>query len=86
MTRVQIEIPDTDRERFLRQARREGMTLSAWLRAAGRARLENQPQARPFASEEDATAFFRACDDLEGPEMEPDWGEHLRVIDSSRAI
>ncbi len=49
-------------------------------------RLKDQPHATPFASEEDATAFFRACDDLEGPEMEPDWNEHLRVIDSSRAI
>lgn len=85
MTRVQIEIPDKDRERFVRQARREGITLSAWLRAAGRARLENQSRARPFASEEDALAFFRACDDLDGPEVEPDWGEHLRVINESRA-
>lgn len=85
MTRVQIEIPDTDRERFVRQARREGMTLSAWLRAAGRARLENQSHARPFASKEDAMAFFRACEDLDGPEVEPDWDEHLRVINASRA-
>ncbi len=85
MTQVQIEIPDSDRELFVRQARREGMTLSAWLHAAGRARLETQQRARPFASAEDAMAFFRACDDLDGPEMEPDWSEHLRIINASRA-
>ncbi len=61
------------------------MTLSAWLHAAGRARLETQQRARPFASAEDAMAFFRACDDLDGPEMEPDWSEHLRVINASGA-
>ena len=85
MTQVQIEIPDSDRDLFVRQARREGMTLSAWLHAAGRARLERQQRARPFALEEDAVAFFRACDDLDGPEVEPDWSEHLRVINESRA-
>ncbi|MDE0142044.1 MAG: hypothetical protein F4047_03760 [Caldilineaceae bacterium SB0670_bin_27] len=85
MTQVQIEIPDSDRDLFVRQARREGMTLSAWLCAAGRARLESQSRARPFASAEDAMAFFRACDDLDGPEVEPDWSEHLRVINESRA-
>jgi len=29
-------------------------------------------------------AFFRACDDLDGPEQEPDWSEHLRVIKATR--
>ncbi len=85
MTQVQIEIPDSDRERFVRQARREGMTLSAWLHAAGRARLENSQRTRPFATMKDAMEFFRACDDLDGPEVEPDWSEHLRVINASRA-
>ena len=33
MTNVQIEISDADRERFVRQALREGMTLSGWLYA-----------------------------------------------------
>lgn len=85
MTQVQIEIPDSDRELFVRQARREGMTLSAWPHAAGRARLERQQRARPFASADDAMAFFRSCDDLDGPEVEPDWSVHLRVINESRA-
>ncbi len=77
MTRVQIEIPDTERERFVRQADREGMTLSARLHAAARERLESRQHAQPFASAEDVMAFFRACDALDGPDKEPDWSEHL---------
>ena len=84
MTKVQIEISDADRERFVRQARREGMTLSGWLHAAACECLENRQQAKPFVSVEDAMAFFRACDDLDGPEEEPDWSEHLRVIEATR--
>ena len=33
MARVQLVMPDADRDRFVDQARREGMSLSAWLRA-----------------------------------------------------
>ena len=32
MARVQLVIPDEDRDRFVHQAQRTGMTLSAWLR------------------------------------------------------
>lgn len=85
MARVQLLIPDDERERFADQARREGMTFSAWLRAAARARLEDSRKTRRFASEEEMEAFFRACDLNDGPENEPDWHEHLAVIAASRA-
>ena len=85
MARVQIVIPDEDRDRFVHQARTEGMTLSAWLRAAARARLEERQQVRRFESPEDVREFFKACEAVEGPEAEPDWSEHLRVINESRA-
>ena len=38
-----------------------------------------------FVSEEDVEAFFRACDDRESRELEPDWHEHLGVMTASRA-
>ncbi len=84
MARVQLVIPDEDRDRFVHQARSEGMTLSAWLRTAARQRLEEQQRSHPFASPEDLAGFFRACDALEGPGREPDWEQHLAVIDESR--
>ena len=84
MARVQLVMSDEDRDRFIHQARSEGMTLSAWLRAAARERLKERQQVVPFESPAELEGFFRACDTLEGPEMEPDWSEHLDVINESR--
>ncbi len=85
MARVQLVIPEADRDRFVLQARREGMTLSAWLRAAAHTRLAERQRVKPFESLEDLEEFFKMCDALEGPETEPDWEDHLRVINESRA-
>lgn len=84
MARVQIIIPDGDRDRFVAQARREGLTLSGWLRAAARERLAARRSADPFETEEDLEAFFRECDAIDGPEREPDWEEHLAVLRESQ--
>ncbi len=85
MARVQLIIPDEDRDRFAHQARMEGTTFSAWLRAAAHARLEDRQRVKRFESPEDVRAFFQACDAMDGPEAEPDWNEHLQVINASRA-
>ena len=84
MARVQLVIPDDDRERFVDQARREGMSLSAWLRAAARERLEASQNVKRFESPEDVEEFFRSYAGLDGPETEPDWSEHLRVMNEAR--
>ena len=84
MARVQLVMPDEDRDRFVHQARREGMSLSSWLRAAARERLETRQSIKHFQAPEDVEEFFRACAALDGPETEPDWSEHLRVMDESR--
>ena len=85
MARVQLVIPDEDRERFVHQARKEGMSFSAWLRAAAREHLERKQREKPFESEADLQAFWRECDAQAGPEREPDWEEHLKVINASRS-
>ena len=84
MARVQLVIPDEDRDRFVHQARREGLTFSAWLRAAARDRLEDRQRSDPFQSPAQLEEFFQACDALAGPEREPDWDEHLGVMAESR--
>ena len=84
MARIQLIIPDEDRARFVHQARREGISLSAWLRAAARERLEQRSKVRRFESEKDLAAFFAECDKSEGPGVEPDWEQHLSVINESR--
>ena len=85
MARVQLVMPDADRDRFVDQARREGMSLSAWMREAARERLRERQRVKLFESPDDVLAFFRSCDELDGPETEPDWGEHLRTMNESRA-
>ena len=77
-------IQDDDHASFVRQARREALTLSAWLRAAAQDRLRRGERARRFAAVADVEAFFAECDRLPGPEREPDWSEHLATMDRSR--
>lgn len=84
MARVQLIIPDADREQFVHQARREGMTLSAWLRAAAHERLDARQRAERFKSSEDLKRFFQRCAEREGPGVEPDWEEHLAVLNESK--
>ena len=83
MARVQLIIPDEDRDRLVHQARREGMTFSAWLRAAAHERLEERQRSERFKSPEDLRRFFQECDARRGPGVEPDWEEHKRTIEVS---
>ena len=82
MARVQLLIPDEDRDRFVHQARREGLTFSAWLRAAAHARLEEKKPR--FSRTDDLSDFFRQCDARRGGGMEPDWKAQKRAIEASR--
>jgi len=84
MSRFQLVMPDDDHARFVRQASREGMSLSAWLRTAARERLERQSSLARFRSVADLDAFFARCDALTGPPVEPDWQQHLATIAESR--
>ena len=45
---------------------------------------DRRQRAEPFESTEHLREFFQACDALPGPEAEPEWEEHLSVIDESR--
>ena len=84
MARVQLLIPDADKDRFVHQARREGMSLSAWLRAAARERLTERQKVKRFKTAEDVRAFFERVHAEAGPGREPDWEEHLAVINESK--
>ena len=84
MARVQLVIPDEDHDRYVRQARREGISLNAWLRTAARERLDKHKAIMQFESPEEVQEFFASCADGEGPGTESDWSDHLRVIHESR--
>lgn len=80
-SRVQVVLSDAEREAFRQQAAAEKLTLSAWLREAARARLEEH-RRRPLQTVEDVRTFFSSLPEEEG--REPEWSAHLRVMDESR--
>jgi hypothetical protein len=82
-TRIQVVVDEAEREAFRAQAQREGVSLSAWLREAGRRRLEAERPRLRLQTAEELEAFFAAIPDTGG--REPDWEEHKRVIGESMA-
>ena len=84
MASVRLLIPDEDHARFTHQAQTEGMSLSAWLRAAATERLDRRAPPERFASRAAVERFFAECDAREAPGVEPDWERHLEVIAESR--
>jgi capsular polysaccharide biosynthesis protein len=82
--RVQVILDESERAEFRRQARREGQSLSAWLRQAGQERLRARERAPKFTDRNSLAEFFERCDRHAGAGPEPDWVEHRRVIEQSR--
>jgi hypothetical protein len=82
-TRIQVVVDATEREAFRARARAEGRSLSEWLREAGRQRLRDSAPA-DLTDPDALDAFFAECDANEGTGNEPDWTEHLAVIEESR--
>ncbi|MFW6193026.1 MAG: ribbon-helix-helix protein, CopG family [Gemmatimonadota bacterium] len=80
-SRIQLVVDEEEKERFRREAAREGKSLSAWLREAARSRMARRSAPR-LDTVEELRAFFEACDERE-TEPEPDWREHRRVIEGS---
>ncbi len=84
MPRIHLVVSEPDRTRYAAAARREGLTLSAWLRAAAADRLDRRASAEPFRTEDDVWRFFEDRDAETGCGPEPDWEQHLAVMRASR--
>ena len=82
--RIHLIVSEPDRTRYAAAARREGLTLSAWLRAAAAERLDRRTGTEPFHTEDDVWRFFADRDAEMGCGTEPDWEQHLDVIRASR--
>ena len=82
-TKVQVVLGEVEHEEFRRRAAREGLSLSAWMREAARARVAAVPSPS-ISTVEELRAFFAACDARETA-PEPEWEAHLRVAEESRA-
>jgi hypothetical protein len=84
MARIQVLTDDAEREAFRAQARREGRSLSDWLREAGRQRLREAQSAR-LRGPEDLKDFFAEIDRRHGEDArEEDWEVHRERIARSR--
>ena len=57
--------------------------MSAWLRAAEE-RLERNSRVQPFESVTDLKAFFTECDKRDSGGIDPDWEQHISVINEVR--
>lgn len=84
-TRVQVILDEAEREAFRTKAEQEGMSLSAWLRQAGKDRLAAKAHGKTIQTVKDLRRFFKACDSAQSGK-EPDWEEHKRVIARSRGL
>ena len=85
MPRIHLIVSEPDRTRYAAAARREGLTLSAWLRAAAADRLDSQSNTEPFRTKDDVWRFFADRDAEAGCGTEPDWEQHLAVMRASRS-
>jgi hypothetical protein len=83
MERIQVLIHPDERELFRRLADQRGLSLSAWLRDAALKQSVAESEVPRLRSVEDLRAFFAECDARE-PGREPDWEEHLAVLDASK--
>lgn len=81
-TRINLVVDEEEKARFRRQAEREGLSLSEWLREAARAKADDAEDGPPLDTVEGLREFFAACDRREEG-REPDWEEHRRVIEES---
>lgn len=79
--RIHIVVDAAEKERFRRQAAREGKTLSEWLREAAAEKVASAGEAA-LDTAEALSSFFEACDARETG-REPDWEAHRRVIEQS---
>lgn len=81
MARVQIVMSDAERAIFKRQAEQEGLSFSAWIRAAARDRCEFRNRQAKFESADDVRAFFARHDSTLGPGSGPGWEEYKAIIE-----
>ncbi len=78
--RVQVIIDEEEAAMFRQQAKKEEVSLSRWLREAGRKRLETEQVNRSLKNPERLEEFFRECDQRDQAGAEPDWKEHKKLI------
>ncbi len=81
--RVQVILDESEQESIRREAERQGLSVSAWMREAARERLRMRAETERLETTEQLEAFFEDCGERETG-IEPGWEEQRSVIESSR--
>jgi len=81
-TRIHLVLAEAEKALFEQAARKEGQTLSAWLREAASEKLARTTPPT-LTTVADLEAFFERCNQREEG-REPDWEVHRQVIEASR--
>ncbi len=81
-TRIHLVIDERERDAFRARAAAEGLTLSEWLREAARERFERERPVE-IRTVADLDRFFAERGAAEAG-TEPDWEQHLDVMERSR--
>ncbi len=85
MARVQMVLKDGERARYVYHAKRDGKSLSAWLREAAQEKINNERTQRRLATPKDFDEFFRRCDEERTWHgQEPDWEEQKKLLLESK--
>jgi predicted DNA-binding protein len=79
--RVQVLLDQAEKARLERGAKHLGRSLSAFMREAALDKLAELENQKAFTKPE-LKEFFKQCGKLESG-REPDWEEHLQVINAS---
>lgn len=77
--RVQVILDEKEVVRFKSQAMKESKSLSAWLRDAGKARIEMEKRQQQLTDPDSLKRFFGQCNQNEHG-LEPDWEEHKKLL------
>lgn len=81
--RIQLVLDEDERDAFRRSARSAGLSLSEWLRQAGRNRLSRSQPSR-LRTAGDLDRFFAHCDAHDDGSPEPEWEAHLATMRAAR--
>jgi hypothetical protein len=77
--RIQVILDDEEALQFKNQARKEGKSVSSWLREAGKKVIEMHASRRKLKDAASMKTFFRKINSKkDGPE--PDWEEHKKLL------
>jgi hypothetical protein len=77
--RVQVILDEGEAAKFKAQAFKESKSLSAWLREAGKKKLQESQKWQTLTDPVLLKAFFKQCNEKEKG-VEPDWKEQKNLI------